>query len=192
VAVQALTDFSIADLKRIHALLQSQIADPADVDLRDRIARMVAERAGRPAWGPMVFMWRLPLSVKGTPKPGKPPPTMHLAPTLNVYGSMEAWQRARLYKALDTRIMAEMGKWPAARLMGHPRPRAVRVTRCSSVRPDEIGVDVLGGKVPIDRLVQAGILMGDHGEALEREARWEVAAPGAGSLLVQVYELAKL
>jgi hypothetical protein len=100
---------------------------------------------------------------------------------------MKPFQRAALYKALDLRILAELHRWRAARPAGGPR--AVRVTRYSSVMPDEITVDVVGGKVIVDRLVQGGILIGDTHTDLEREAAWQAAPPKHGRLVVEVFAL---
>lgn len=199
-----MTELSIADLKILHDAVNRWLGNsnslevPVLVALRDRLTRMVAERAGQRAWGSVVFRLVLPFYKIGTPyvalrgkNAGKTvtPAKMDLAPRLNVYGSLAPWQRVKLYRELDVRIMAEMGKWPDCRLAGRPRPRAVRVTRYSSVMPDEITVDVIGGKVPVDRLVHAGILMGDSAQQLVRDARWVRASPGAGQLLVEVHEL---
>lgn len=153
---------------------------------------MVAERASEREWGAKVYELRIPLSIPRVLVKGKRAgKTVHdpLAPTLNVYGSMKVFHRAALYKALDLRILAELTKWPRALLRGEERARAVRVTRFSSAPTDESSVDVIGGKVPVDRLVQRGILAGDTGALLEREGQWQVAPPGEGSLLVEVFEL---
>lgn len=69
------------------------------------------------------------------------------------------------------------------------RRRIVVVTRVSSVRPDELSVDVLGGKIPIDRLVQAGVLRGDNDKWLARYGLWQQASPGEGRVVVDVYEV---
>jgi hypothetical protein len=114
--------------------------------------------------------------------------TMSLCPLLNVYGSLENWQRSRLYEAIDIRIMAERPRWPGCAVPTKTTRRGVRVTRASSQEPDEASVDVFA-KVHVDRLVLAGILAGDTRSLLAREARWEKASPGKGSLLVDVYEL---
>lgn len=158
-------------------------------DFRDRMAHLHAAVVSAPAWGAEVFSVSFPLSLKGrSPKTGKEY-TVAVAPTLNAYASMKPWLQKRVRKHVDALILAQLSKWPEAKLRGRLRPRAVRVTRFSSSMPDEIGVDVIGGKIPIDRLVEAGILQGDKAEDLQREPAWKRAAPGEGSLLVQVYEL---
>lgn len=128
-----------------------------------------------------------------------------ICPTMNVYGSMPKWKRSLVYKALDERIGLHLrqGGWPRGRGVGEVRAKMVRgrvktevvtgerravvVTRHSSRRVDEFSVDVIGGKVPVDRLVIAGILAGDSAKWLERVARWERAAPGEGKLAVEVF-----
>lgn len=181
-----MTDLTIAELKALHSLTIT-ISVPGLATLPDKLAMMIAERAGSPTRGPVVFEIRIPLD--DTRQTAKGPVTRHLAPTLNAYGSMKPWQRAILYKALDARIMAELHRWPLAIQRAVRLRRAAVVTRFSSRRPDEIGVDVLGGKVPIDRLVQAGILRGDSAKDLDREAHWQPAKPGQGSLLITVHDL---
>ena len=71
------------------------------------------------------------------------------------------------------------------------RRRAVVVTRESSVRPDEESLDAhLGAKIPLDRLVQAGVLRGDSHDWLVRYGTWQRAKPGEGRVVVDVYEIA--
>jgi hypothetical protein len=130
-----------------------------------------------------------------------------ICPTMNAYGSMPKWKRSLVYKALDSRISASLlsGRWPrksAVKAATHKlsvkkkkvittvtkgERRAVVVTRHSSRRPDEMSVDVIGGKVPIDRLVQAQVLAGDSRKWLERVAQWEPAKPGEGKLVIEVF-----
>ena len=69
------------------------------------------------------------------------------------------------------------------------RRRLVRVTRHSARRPDELSVDVIGGKLPIDRLVAAGILVNDNHGWLERLADWRPAHGEAQRVIVEVFEL---
>lgn len=70
------------------------------------------------------------------------------------------------------------------------RRRAVFVTRESSVRPDEEALDVMGAKIPLDRLVHAGVLRGDTHDWLVRYGTWKRAKPGEGRVVVDVYEIA--
>lgn len=69
------------------------------------------------------------------------------------------------------------------------RRRAVVITRESSVRPDEIAVDAIGGKIPLDRLVHAGVLRGDSPQWLVRYCDWKSVAPGEGRVVIDVYEI---
>ena len=141
--------------------------------IAEKLTRMIAERAGATSLGPVVY--RLTLALED-------------APTLNRYGSMKPWMQKKLRDRIGKSIMATRGMFPQARAREGER-RAVRVTRHSSSCPDELGVDVLGGKVPVDCLVRAGILAGDTMALLERDGRWEKAAPGAGRLVVEVFQL---
>lgn len=140
--------------------------------------------------GSQVFELRLPLE---------------LAPTLNEYACMKGWKRARLRTQVDERIVRELGSWSgwhagfnqrASVVAGKVRVdraggrrRAVVVERHSSRRLDEVSCDVIGGKLPIDRLVQAGVLVGDSAKWLEREARWVAVRPGAGLVILSVHDL---
>lgn len=146
---------------------------PTWAELRERLRTMIAERAGQPEWGRRVFVMEIPLEF---------------APTLNRYGSMAPWIRKKLYNALDIRIIAARPKWPGC-ILKAPRRRGVIVTRHSSRRPDELGVDVIGGKVPIDRLVHAMVLAGDSDKHLLRDAVWTPAQPDEGKLVIEVFEL---
>lgn len=111
---------------------------------------------------------------------------LELAPTMNAYSSMPGWARGRLRTAVDWMIAATVAK-QGKPLAGGARRRVV-VTRHSSREVDDCAVDVLGGKVAVDRLVVAGILAGDSRKWLEREPRWSYAKPGQGRLVVEVHE----
>lgn len=159
-------------------------------DLRLRVRLAFAELG--PEWGHKVLEWRFPLYRLHTLVRGKNKGKVRkkvLAPRLNEYASMQVFARAELYETLDFMILEATKAWPAAALVDHPRPRAVRVTRFSSRKPDEISVDSIGGKIPLDRLVQAGVLMGDNSKQLQREAIWFPALPTAGEMLIEVFEL---
>lgn len=127
--------------------------------------------------GALVFEMEVPLTV---------------APSMNIYSNMETWQKDKLRKALDWHVAAAVSKWRGCILpKGSKRRRMVIVTRRSSARIDENSVDVMGGKVPIDRMVLANVLAGDDAKLLLRRSGWEKAPPGKGSVLVRVYEIAK-
>lgn len=128
------------------------------------------------------------------------------APTLNEYNGLDPWQKEALRKEYDQEIAGLKAAWPAwscgvtervvvvkgkARLLREGgRRRAVVLTRESSGQPDEEALDALGGKIPVDRLVHAGVLRGDTPKWLVRYAAWEQAAPGQGRVVVDVYDLA--
>lgn len=118
---------------------------------------------------PPLFVLRLPLE---------------LSPTLNAYAGLKGWRRAKLRKAVDWRILAIQ----RGGIAPDGARRRVVVTRHSSREPDELSCDVLGAKIALDRLVIAGILAGDSRKHLDREAHWVYAKPGAGELVVEVYE----
>jgi hypothetical protein len=133
------------------------------------------------------------------------PYTIVVCPTLNAYKSMRTFARQNARKLIAERIAAERRRWPdhrwggAHELVPHGKEqrrspvgghrRFVRVTRHSSRRPDELACDVLGGKIPLDGLVEAGILGDDSDAWCEREGRWEAAKTGEGFLRIEVYAL---
>jgi hypothetical protein len=72
------------------------------------------------------------------------------------------------------------------------RRRKIRIARYSSQEPDEsviVSADVIGGKIPIDCLVRAGVIRDDDRIWLQREAYWRPAPPRKGYVLLEVFEL---
>lgn len=127
------------------------------------------------------------------------------APTLNEYNGLESWQKERLRETIDGKIFETRTHWPrwncgAVRraytekgkikfeLKGG-RKRLVHVTRHSRAKVDECSVDILGGKIPVDRLVHAGIIAGDDERCILRRAEWQPAPSGQGRVVLDVYEL---
>ncbi len=98
------------------------------------------------------------------------------------------WKMADLVVTREHRIVKGKIKVKERRTGG--RRRLVVVHRFSSREPDEISCDAgCGGKLPIDRLVQAEVLVDDNRQWLEREARWSMAPPGKGRVVLSVHEL---
>lgn len=167
----------------------------------------------------LVFRIELPL-VRLIPRkrnPSKPPWKICLCPTLNEYDRMQPWQQKKARAIVDALIeetKATFPSWmwggreeittarvptkdpdqPFRDVMRRKRHGGVRrgvyVVRHSSRRIDELSVDVAGGKIPIDRLVNAKVLGGDSAVWLARKAAWTYAPPGAAKLVVEVYDLA--
>jgi hypothetical protein len=176
----------------------------ADPSLREDVAAAMQQ-----ARGELVFRIVLPTGSearKDRKARGEKAPMGLFAPTLNEYGSLETWQRHKLSQALDGAIFIEKLKWPCplagfktersivdGRLVSMRkggRKRLVVVTRRSAHRVDEVTADVLGGKMPIDRLVHAGVLVGDAQNCIVREAHWEkLGADETAHVVVEVYEL---
>ena len=148
-----------------------------------------------------VFVLALPLKLdQGTTKTGKVKKPLSLCPTLNEYNGMQGWVKARVREAVDHAIAETFSEghvgaafyflcFAGTNSIKCTKRRRVVVTRHSSREPDELAVDVIGGKIPIDRLVKLGILAGDSRKWLDREARWEYAPPKAGKLVIEVYEV---
>jgi len=134
---------------------------------------------------------------------------LEMAPTLNCHAAMRPWQRAKLRQQLGGVMRDAAWLWTSCALgivrgpskrpgmpgpvidEGHARRRRVVVTRRSSVRPDEVSCDSIGGKAPLDMLVRLGILRDDNARWCERDAKWERAARGAGRVVVDVFEIEK-
>jgi len=134
---------------------------------------------------------------------------LELAPVLNSYANMPSFKRAKLRKLVDERILLAKQHWTCwsmgmireikasvvnkrirkIRVITGGRARRLILTRCSSKQPDEMSCDVLGGKIPIDRLAQACVIRDDNQTWLKREARWEYAPPGHGKVVIEVLEL---
>lgn len=146
---------------------------------------------------PLVFRVELPLN---------------LAPTMNKYSAQKryAWRMKKLNQEVDGAIMIAKSTWPRWKMADlvvtrehrivngkikvketrtGGRRRLVVVHRFSSREPDELSCDVLGGKCPLDRLVQAEVLVDDNRRWLEREARWSMAPPRKGRVVLSVHEL---
>ncbi len=129
-----------------------------------------------------------------------------MAATMNEYNALDPWRKEAIRKAFDQEIERLKTSWPAwwcgsldrtvvvktkeKRVREGGRRRAVLVTRESSLRPDELALDTIGAKIPLDRLVQAGVLRGDSPQWLARFCEWKRAAPGEGRVIVDVYEIA--
>lgn len=142
--------------------------------------------------GEKVFEWCLPLFHAHVLTRGKnkgKTRKQEMCPTMNKLVAMNTWERAALRERLDDVLKDVIEAWPLAGIQDSPRPRIARVTRRSHAEPDEMGVDAIGGKVPIDRMVQAGILAGDTRKHLHREAHWTYAPKNEGSVLVEVFEV---
>ena len=146
----------------------------------------LSEMAQRAEMGDLVFRLTLPLREVER-RPGGKEHFVEIAPTMNVYYNMEAWALAKSRARVDLYIMGARPSWPAWPARG--RRRGVVVSRHSSARPDEVSVDALGGKIPLDRLVRGEVLAGDSPKHLVREAVWVKAKPGEGKLVVDVHEL---
>lgn len=126
--------------------------------------------------GERVLEWRIPREQ---------------SPTMNTFAGMKVWMKKRLRVELDSQAARLCEAYPNARLHGAKRKRWVRVTRFSIKKVDEVSVDILGGKMPIDSLVRVGVLAEDNQEFLHREAKWEKAQMGQSHLLVEVFECAR-
>lgn len=112
---------------------------------------------------------------------------LELAPTMNVFCNMKPWQKAKVRQGVDAVIATAVFRAGRETPACETKRKAV-VTRYSSRQPDEIASDIVGGKVPIDRLVRAGILAGDSAKWLERETHWVRSKPGDGKVVVAVYD----
>jgi len=134
-----------------------------------------------------------------------PAPPKLWTPTMNEYKGIRSYEVTKVKTAIDEAILRAKALYPrwscgvteSARLeRGKPvvrrhggRRRLVVVERESKRPPDELSTDAIGGKVPIDRLVVAGILRDDNAEWCLRLPKWTPVPKGAGRVIVSVYEL---
>lgn len=146
-------------------------------DLLAKTKTEIATSLGAIERGAKVFEWRVPTE---------------LAPTMNSWGFMKTWQRARTRRELEASLHAAIAAVPNAKVPGAERMRWVRVTRFTpnAKLVDEAAVDSIGGKMPIDVLVSSGVVAGDSPKYLRREARCEVTKRGNTHVLVEVFDVA--
>lgn len=101
-------------------------------------------------------------------------------------------RRVEPLKGPDGKWLMTKGRRPRVRTkttVTGGRRRRVVVTRHSSVEPDDISCDVVGGKALLDRLKHADVLRDDNRKWCEREARWEYAPPKHGRVVIEVFEM---
>lgn len=173
-----------ADLRTIYASLARLLPpgslpkkpeEVVEIDrVRERIAAMIREYAPELERGELVFSWRVPREQ---------------ALTMNAYSYKKGWAKKKMRGALDAKIRELLPDWPKASLHGAMRRRWVRVTRFSTQRVDDLSIDVLGGKMPVDALVRMGILCDDNEAGAHREPRWEKTQKGNTHVLVEVFEM---
>lgn len=108
---------------------------------------------------------------------------------MNEYAYLKVWMKNRLRTELDDEARALMVAQPGAYLAGGVRKRWVRVTRFSRNRTDDLSVDVIGGKMPIDSLVRVGVLHDDNQTYLHREACQASTKHGNTHVLIEVFEI---
>ena len=108
-------------------------------------------------------------------------------PPINTASSRGShWAFAKLKRKWESHVCAAvlttLGRWP-----DKPLTRAlVTITRCSASEPDYDNL-VQGGKFLLDGLIKAGVIVDDSPAVIGRpEYRWQQAAPGAGSVRIQV------
>ncbi len=214
-----MTVLSLADIRLAQVAAQvvarashQQAADFAT--LAERLGAFLSSRAP----GPCVFTMSIPLEATIQPAPTKrgkarKPVKLLLAPRLNEYAAMPPWTLKLARAEIDRRILEARAAWPcwdcgSARVVTNQRvkhgkrssmvdklsvtggrPRIIEVVRRSSREVDEVAIDILGGKLVVDRLIWAGVIAGDTRKLLVRMPRWERAKPGQGRLDVAVYEL---
>lgn len=160
---------SLGDLARPFTLMDRQVAE----HLTMRLAESIDAAKPELEKGRLVLSWRLP---------------KEWAPSLNSYAFMKGWQRTALRRTLDDSLRHNESFLAAALNLGK-RKRWVRVTRFSTKVIDENSVDVLGGKMPIDALVRAEILVDDNQEWCVREGACMKTKLGNTHVLVEVFEV---
>jgi hypothetical protein len=153
-------------------LLPSELSEVAGLARRVETAVETAKPSFEK--GRLVLSWRLP---------------KEWAPSLNSYAFMKGWQRTALRHALDSSLLHLLSVDGEAPLYGAQKKRWVRVTRFTSSSIDDLGVDVLGGKMPIDALVRGQVLVDDNQQWCVREGLCVKTRRGNTHVLVEVFEI---
>ncbi len=152
--------------------------DPAEIvaisDARDLVSVLIREYSPMMERGDLVFSWRVPREQ---------------ALTMNAYAHKKGWMKKRMRAELDKAVVALLPNYPKALINGAKIRRWLRVTRFSTQRVDDLSIDVLGGKMPVDALVRCGVLADDNDAMAFREPLWEKTARGNTHVLVEVFEM---
>ncbi len=145
--------------------------------MRAVLALVIAETLPAVHRGAKVLEWRIPTKQ---------------APTLNSYAYMRKWLKGYVMKALTDTLNKRIEQSPKALMHGARIQRWVRVTRFTPSRGkvDEVSCDAIGGKMPIDCLVHAGVLYDDAPKYLVREPLVMTTSRGNTHVLVEVFEMA--
>ena len=203
-------------LARIAVGALSQVKSPRQSEFVALVSRLDAHISANSP-GPLVFELSIPIRTEVTPigKNGRPRKTVTvvLAPSLNEYAGMEPWTLTLAREHVDRLIRERCGHFRAYdcgsnRVVTRKiikrggrkteqdflsvtggRQRIIEVVRHSSREVDEVAVDILGGKLVVDRLTWAGVIAGDQRKQLVRIPRWVRAKPDEGKLVVRVYEM---
>lgn len=177
--------YTKAELRRIFAGL-SRLLPPGGRPLTaeeivevnavlDKTRHLIASSLAAVERGRLVVSWRIPREN---------------APTLNEYAHKKGWMKKKLRAALDDDLRKLLPAFPEALTNGSMVKRWLRVTRFSTQRVDELSIDILGGKMPVDSLVRCGVLADDDEAHVLREPRWEKTPRGNTHVLVEVFAIA--
>lgn len=188
----------------------------AERDDYQRAAARVRAEIEAQSGGACVFRLVLPLEITIEEHAGrrfKKPITLRLAPRLNEYAALPPWTLKMTRAIIDAAIEDGKASWPrwdcgserevtktkkkrgkrmteVAKLsVSGGRRRILEVVRYSSRQVDELAIDVLGGKVVVDRLIWAGVIAGDAQKHIVRRPRWVPVKPGQGRLEIVAYEM---
>ncbi len=117
------------------------------------------------------------------------------APTQNEMSAIfgrRLFVKKRISQELDRKLQAEIATTPSLRLAAGAM-RWVRVTRFTPQVKlvDDAAVDAIGGKMPVDALVRAGILAGDTPKHVRREAHVLPTKRGNTHVLLELFEIAR-
>lgn len=117
------------------------------------------------------------------------------APTQNEMSAIfgrRMFVKKRIAQELDRKLQAAIETTPSLRLAAFAM-RWVRVTRFTPQVKlvDDAAVDAIGGKMPVDALVRAGILAGDTPKHVRRDAHVLPTKRGNTHVLLEVFEVAR-
>lgn len=147
----------------------------------DKVAKMIEEARAEVERGARILAWRLHPSI---------------SPTMNELAQWKArtpWRALKAREQMEAQLAAFCEATPGLDLCGAQKARWVRVTRFTPQvkNVDDAATDVIGGKMPVDMLRRAGLIVNDSPRWLTREAHVLKTKMGNTHVLVELFEVAE-
>jgi hypothetical protein len=189
VSADKIPEFTKADLEAIHRNLSRvlppggrPISDPSEIvsvnAVLEKTRVMITAGIGAVERGARILAWRIPCDV---------------APTQNElinWNARSPWLPKKAKHWLEEEIRKLKETTPGLDLCGAQKIRFVRVTRFTAQprNVDNDAPDVIGGKLPIDMLVRAGVFVNDSQRWLRREGSVRKTPIGNTHVFVEIHE----